>query len=124
MRDLVLFLYEVELLGYPWVIAELVFARLRQDLDHVLHTHTDRAFIQHGTKAVKDGMRSFRCLFREKRAHFARKRHSQLDTVIRRVLQQQHQDLERQKLVHDPLIHEMRKKLKRRMALGLIVPPK
>ena len=121
MRDLILLLDQVELLGNAWVVLKLVLARLREDFDHVLDSHTDLALVQHRAEPIKHTVARLGRLFAKKSAHFAHERDGQLDTVVGGVFQQQHENFKCNKLVHNALIHEVCKEEQRGVALGLVV---
>ena len=123
VRDLVLLFHEVQRLGDRRVVLELVLARLCEHLDHVLHAHANLALVQHGAEPVKYAVARLRCLVREERTDLAHKRHGELDTVVRRILQEQDEDLKRKKLMRHTLVHEVREEEQRGMALGLVVAP-
>ena len=93
VSNLIFFFDQVQLLGNPGIVLELVLARLRKDFDHVLYTYANVPLVKNRTESVKDTVTRLRCLFGQKRADFSHKGHGQFHTVIRRLFKQENKDL-------------------------------
>lgn len=121
MGDLVLLFDEVERLGNAWVVFECFTAYLREHLDHVLHTFADLPFIKDSSEAIEDAVVRLRRFFSKEGADLAHEADGDLDTVVGRLLEKEHQNLEGKDLVDDPLADKMRDEHGGRVADCLVV---
>ncbi|KAL1844922.1 hypothetical protein VTK73DRAFT_1506 [Phialemonium thermophilum] len=119
--DLVLLLDQVQLLAHGRVVLEAVAAHLEQHLDHVLHAAVDVGLVQDGAELVEDEAGHLRVHVLEVLAHLAGQADGDLDAVVGGALQQQHQHLGGQGLVHDLLVDQVGDEGGGGQAHGLVV---
>ena len=110
MRDLLFLLHQVQPIRDDDIVLVFVLAHLEQDLDHVLTPLADGPFVQHRAEPLKYGIVCLGRVLREKEADLAHEADGDLDAVVRGPLEAQEEDLERDELVRDVLIDEVRNK--------------
>lgn len=121
VRDRIVLLDEIEAVRDDRVVLEAVATDLEQDLDHVLHALVDVRLVQDLTEHVVDARVGLGRDLGQEGADLAHEADGDLDAVVRRPLEQQRQDLEREDLVRDPLVAQLREERRRRAAGDLIV---
>ena len=107
MRNLVIFLYQVQSFRNNWVVLELVLPHLHEDLNHVLYTITDGTLIEYCAEAFKDSRVGLRRVFSEVRADLSHEADRDLNGVVCRAFEEEDKDLEGNDLMSDTLVHEM-----------------
>jgi hypothetical protein len=105
--DKVLLLNEVEPFRNDGVVLVLVLANLEENLDHVLNALVDVALVEDGAETVEDTVVGTRRVLSEESADLAHEGDSDLDTVVRRALEEKDEHLEGENLVSDLLIDEL-----------------
>ena len=101
VRDGVVLLDEVESLGDDGVVLVLVLADLEEDFDHVLHALVDAGLVEDRAEALVDAVVGLWARLGQERADLLHERDGDLDRVVRRLLEQEDEDLERNNLVGD-----------------------
>lgn len=119
--DLVLLLHQVQLLLDGRVVLELVLPNLEEHLNHVLRSLVDVGLVKDVAELVEDGHGDGGLHLLEVLPDLLAEADGDLDAVVRRLVQQQQQDLAGQHLVLDLLVDEVGEEGGRREADGLVV---
>mmetsp|Transcript_31091 Transcript_31091/g.65530 ORF Transcript_31091/g.65530 Transcript_31091/m.65530 type:complete len:434 (-) Transcript_31091:286-1587(-) len=121
VRDLIVRLDNVEVRQDARMLGEVVLALRVEALDHVLHALVDGALVQDAAQTLKDGVQALRRDVGERRAALGDERDHLLHRVVRGRLEQQRDDLQRDQLVRNLLVDEVRDKLGEALAHDLVV---
>lgn len=99
MSDLVVRIHQVELCWDCWVVGKCFLARSKEPLDEVLYAPVNVAFMQDAAQAVEDGVQPLRGELKEAGAALCRKNGGDLNRVVRGILEEQHEHLQREDLM-------------------------
>ena len=108
MRDLLLFLHQIQTLLNRRVVLVLVFAHLEQHLDHVLTSFRDGALVQNRSESFEDRVVGLWRVLCEEQADLLHETHGDFDRVVGGSFQAEKQDLECDNLVGDELVDQVR----------------
>mmetsp|Transcript_11773 Transcript_11773/g.49600 ORF Transcript_11773/g.49600 Transcript_11773/m.49600 type:complete len:220 (-) Transcript_11773:332-991(-) len=122
MRDLVLRLDEVELFRHRGEVGEAGLAHGKQALDDELHAAINLALVQHIPQPLEYRVQPLRRQRVQARAALLGECDRDLHRHVRGFFEQQHEELEREDLVGDVVVHQVGDELGQRQA-GLFVVP-
>ena len=89
MRDLLVLLYEIQSFRDDRIVLVLVLAYLHEDFNHVLHTVTNVALVEHCSEALVHGSVRFGGVLGEECTDFPHETDRNLDRVVRRPLNEE-----------------------------------
>mmetsp|Transcript_39317 Transcript_39317/g.108311 ORF Transcript_39317/g.108311 Transcript_39317/m.108311 type:complete len:491 (+) Transcript_39317:621-2093(+) len=121
VRDLVLSLHQIELRHHARVLRKLAASLRVQLLDHVLHALIDRSLVQDAAQPLECRVEALRRQLGQRGATLEDEARRDLDGVIRRRLEQQSQHLQRDDLMRDLLVDEVRDETRHGVANDLVV---
>lgn len=121
VRDLILLFHQVQLFPNGRVVLVLVLPDLEEYLDHVLRTLVDISLVQNVPELIENSQGNRLRHFLQMLADFPCQPHRNLNTVIRRLVEQEKQNLSSKHFVNNLLVDQMGKEGGRRQANSLII---
>lgn len=119
MRDLLVFLHEIQTFRENGIVFVLVLPYLHQNFDHILDSLADRAFVENSTETFEHSGIGFWRVFGQECADFPGETDGNLDGVVCGPFEKQDKDLKSNYLVRDRLVDEMRYERSSRIADNL-----
>jgi hypothetical protein len=107
VRNLILFLNQIQLLLDCGMVLELVLAHLEQDFNHVLGSLVNVGFVQDVSELVKDGHGNGWLHVLQILSHLSTETDGNFHTVVGGLMQQQQEDLAGKHLVLNLLVDEV-----------------
>lgn len=119
--NLVLLFNQVQLFLDGRALLELVFSDLEKNFNHVLGSLIDVRLVEDVAELIEHGQRDGRLHLLQVLPHLLAESHSNLNTVVGRLVQEQQENLASQHLMLNLLVDQMREERRRGEADGLVV---